>query len=71
MDWQLPDIGKMIMNNILPSNLSAYTVIGTAISFCRSAVVGYYFRIVLFPLIRIGLYIVVVLEIIKPISEYR
>jgi len=27
MDWQLPDIGKMIMNNILPSNLSAYTVI--------------------------------------------
>jgi len=26
MDWQLPDIGKMITNNILPSNLSANTV---------------------------------------------
>jgi len=26
MDWQLPDIGKTIMNNILPSILSAHTV---------------------------------------------
>ena len=26
MDWQLPDIGKTVTNNILPSNLSAYTV---------------------------------------------
>jgi len=26
MDWQLPDTGKTITNNILPSNLSAYTV---------------------------------------------
>ena len=24
MDWQLPDIGKTITNNILPSSLSAY-----------------------------------------------
>jgi len=26
MDWQLPDIGKMITNNILQSSLSAYVV---------------------------------------------
>ena len=26
MDWQLPDIGKMITNNILPSILSAHMV---------------------------------------------
>jgi len=26
MDWQLPDIGKTITNNILPSSLSAYAV---------------------------------------------
>ena len=26
MDWQLPDIGKTITNNILPSILSAHTV---------------------------------------------
>ena len=26
MDWQLPDIGKTITNNILPSILSARTV---------------------------------------------
>ena len=26
LDWQLPDIGKTIMNNILPGSLSAYTV---------------------------------------------
>ena len=26
MEWQLPDIGKTIMNNILPSSLSAYAV---------------------------------------------
>jgi len=24
MDWQLPEIGKTITNNILPSSLSAY-----------------------------------------------
>ena len=26
MDWQLPDIGKMVANNILPSILSTHTV---------------------------------------------
>jgi len=26
MDWQLPDIGKTITNNSLPSSLSAYAV---------------------------------------------
>jgi len=26
MDWQLPDIGKTIMNNILPSSLSTYAL---------------------------------------------
>ena len=26
MDWQLPDIGKTITNNILPSSLSTYAV---------------------------------------------
>jgi len=26
MDWQLPDIGKTITNNILPSILSVHTV---------------------------------------------
>ena len=26
MDWQLPDVGKTITNNILPSSLSAYAV---------------------------------------------
>jgi len=26
MDWQIPDIGKMITNNILPSSFSAYAV---------------------------------------------
>ena len=26
MDWQLSNIGKTITNNILPSNLSAYTL---------------------------------------------
>jgi len=26
MDWQLPDIGKTITNNILPTILSAHTV---------------------------------------------
>ena len=26
MDWQLPDIGKTITNNILPNRLSAYVV---------------------------------------------
>jgi len=25
MDWQLPDIGKTITNNILPSSIGAYT----------------------------------------------
>ena len=41
MDWQLPDIGKTITNNILPSSLSAYAVR----ILCRLAVFGY-FRIV-------------------------
>ena len=27
MDWQLPDIGKTITNNILPSSLSAYVYV--------------------------------------------
>jgi len=26
MDWQLPDIGKRLTSNILPSSLSAYAV---------------------------------------------
>jgi len=26
MDWQLPNISKTIMNNILPRSLSVYTV---------------------------------------------
>ena len=26
LDWQLPDIGKTITNNILPSSLSAYAI---------------------------------------------
>jgi len=26
MDWQLSDIGRTIMNNILPSSLSPYAV---------------------------------------------
>ena len=41
MDWQLPDIGKTMTNNILPSSLSAYAVR----ILCRLAVFGY-FRIV-------------------------
>ena len=53
MDWQLPDIGKTITNNILHSSLS--------VSFCRSAVVGYFraspYRVALFPFL-IGLYVV-------------
>ena len=28
MDWQLSDIGKMITNDILPSSLSTYVVVG-------------------------------------------
>jgi len=56
MDWQLPDIGKTITNNILPSSLSAYAVR----ILCRLAVVGYFrafpYRVALFPWIRIGLY---------------
>ena len=28
MDWQLPDIGIMITNNILPNSISAYAVHG-------------------------------------------
>ena len=27
MDWQLPDFGKTITNNNLPSSLSAYAVL--------------------------------------------
>ena len=65
MDWQLPDIGKTITNNILPSSLSAYLVrIGRYSQFCRSAVIGYIrafpYRVVLFTWIRTGLYIHVV-----------
>jgi len=26
MDWKLPDIGKTMTNNILPSSLNAYAV---------------------------------------------
>jgi len=64
MDWQLPDFGKTITNNILPSSLSAYAVnmYRDLHSFCRSAVVGYFrafpYRVALFPWIRIGLYVV-------------
>ena len=68
MDWQLPDIGKMITNNILPSNLSEYAVrIGRySHSVDRGSwLFPYCFE--LFPWIRIGLYIVVVIEIIKTI----
>jgi len=41
MDWKLPNIGKTITNNILPSSLSAYCSTYREIqSFCRSAVVS-------------------------------
>ena len=33
MDWQLPDIGKTIANNILPSILSTHTV--SIATFCK------------------------------------
>ena len=79
MDWQLLDIGKTTTNNNLPSNLSSYTVGMGRYSHSvnrrfhsvdlRYSVNSVNFRIALFPLIRSGLYIVVVLEIIKPISE--
>ena len=79
MDWQLPDIGQAITNNILPSNLSAYTVPIRRYGYSvnrrfhsvdrRLSVNSVHFRIALFPLIRSGLYIFVVFEIIKPISE--
>ena len=58
MDWQLPDIGKTITNNILPSIIPKRE----KQSFCRTAVVGYLrafpYLVALFPWIRIGLYIV-------------
>jgi len=58
MDWQLPDIGKTTANNTLPSSLSEH-----AVRIMRySHLVGYFrafpYRVVLFPWIRIGLYIV-------------
>jgi len=63
MDWQLPDIGKTITNDILPSSLIARTQYESGDkSFCRSAVVGYFrpfpYRVALFPWIHVGLYIV-------------
>ena len=78
MDWQLFDIVKTITNNILPSNLSAYTVGIRRYSHSvdrrfhsvdrQKSVISVHFHIALFQLICIGLY-TVVLEIIKPISE--
>ena len=66
MDWQFPDIGKTITNNILPSSLSEYAVYmyREIHSFCRSAVVGYFrtfpYRVALLLWILIGLYMHVV-----------
>ena len=53
MDWQLPEIGKTITNNILPSSLTGDTVI---LLIGGSRLFPY--RVALFPWIRIGLYIV-------------
>ena len=77
MDWQLPNIGKTITNNILPSILSAHTV--SILRFhlvsigrfrqCIDMLVGYfcswfkYVGKIPFPSIRNDLYIAVVLVV--------
>ena len=50
MDWQLSNIGEMITNDILPSSLSTYAVVGYFRAFL--------YHVALFPWINIGLYIV-------------
>ena len=59
MDWQLPDIGKTIKNNILPSSLSEDAVRIGRYSHSvdrQQSVISLHFRIVSFQWIRIGLY---------------
>ena len=55
MDWQLPDISKMITNNIFPSSLRAYAVRIGILSIGSSRLFPY--CVALFPWIRNGLYI--------------
>ena len=61
MNWQLPDIGKTLTNNILPNSLRASQYVSgdtviLSIGGSRSFPVFPY-RVALFPWIRIGLYI--------------
>ena len=69
MYWQLPDIGKTITNNILPSNFTQYVSGDTTILSIGGSRLFLCISVSRYSLIRIGLYKVVVLEIIKPISE--
>ena len=69
MDRPFPDIGKTITNNILPSNFTQYVSGDTTILSIGGSRLFLCISVSRYSLIRIGLYKVVVLEIIKPISE--